>query len=106
MGNNSGLKGLNTFSFNIQIHMLLPILLPLGLCPAAILPLPSIYIPDSKQPLGLKSKLINTLNAELNPISHFQAVFGTHHMLYVSRIEVNITTKLYIQFMIPGAAWL
>ena len=46
--------------------MLLPILLPLGLCPRNnyYFP-PPIYIPDSKQPLGLKIQLINLLAPEL-----------------------------------------
>jgi hypothetical protein len=58
--------------------MLLPILLPLGLCPHSnfTASLPAIYIPESKQPLGLKSWLS------------------------------NITTILLIQFMILGTVWL
>jgi hypothetical protein len=35
-------------------------------------------------------KLLNPLNAELNPICHFQALLGAHHILYVSRIRVTI----------------
>jgi hypothetical protein len=31
----------------------------------------------------------NPLNAELNPICHFQALLGAHHILHVSRIRVN-----------------
>ena len=34
---------------------------------------------------------INPLNAELNPICHLLALLGTHHILHVSRIRVNIT---------------
>jgi len=32
---------------------------------------------------------INPLNAELNPICHFLALLGAHHILHVSRIRVN-----------------
>jgi hypothetical protein len=33
----------------------------------------------------------NPLNAELNPICHFLALVGAHHILHVSRIRVKIT---------------
>ena len=38
----------------------------------------------------------NPLNAELNPICHFLALLGAHHILYISRIRVKeqITVKL------------
>ena len=32
---------------------------------------------------------LNPLNAELNPICHFLALWGTHHILHVSRVSVN-----------------
>jgi len=32
----------------------------------------------------------NPLNAELNPICHFLALLGAHHILHVSRIRVNL----------------
>ena len=32
---------------------------------------------------------LNTLNAELNPISHLLALLGAHHILHVSRIRVK-----------------
>jgi hypothetical protein len=35
-------------------------------------------------------KSFNTLNTELNPICPMLALFGAHHILYVSRIRVNI----------------
>jgi hypothetical protein len=35
------------------------------------------------------SKLINPLNAELNPICHLLELLGAHHILYISRIRVN-----------------
>ena len=38
--------------------------------------------------------LLNPLNAELNPICHFLALFGAHHILHVCRIRVNIITLL------------
>jgi hypothetical protein len=39
-----------------------------------------------KNEVGL---IFNPLNAELNPICHFLALLGAHHILYVSRIRVN-----------------
>ena len=33
--------------------------------------------------------MINTSNAELNPVCHFLALIGAHHILQVSRIRVN-----------------
>jgi hypothetical protein len=36
---------------------------------------------------------INHLNAELNPICHFLALFGAHRILRVSRITVNSTRQ-------------
>jgi hypothetical protein len=38
----------------------------------------------------------NTLNAELNPICHFLALLGTHHILHVSRIRVNMEFTLLL----------
>jgi len=37
----------------------------------------------------LKKLLINTLNAELNPICHLLALLGAHHILHVSRKRVK-----------------
>jgi len=34
-------------------------------------------------------KLVNPLNAELNPICHLPALFGAHQILHVCRIRVN-----------------
>jgi len=34
-------------------------------------------------------KILNPLNAELNPICHLLALLGVHHFLYVSRIRVK-----------------
>ena len=33
--------------------------------------------------------IVNSLNAELNPICHLLALLGAHHFLHVSRIRVN-----------------
>ena len=33
---------------------------------------------------------INPLNAELNPICHLLVLLGAHHILYISRIRVNV----------------
>jgi len=34
--------------------------------------------------------VFNPLNTELNPICHLLALLGTHHILHISRIRVNI----------------
>ena len=51
--------------------------------------------------------IINTLNAELNPVCHLLALLGAHHFLHVSRIRVkSLTLKLlmsYIYIYIYGA---
>jgi hypothetical protein len=36
------------------------------------------------------AKWINPLNTELNPICHLLALLGTHHILHVSRVRVNL----------------
>jgi hypothetical protein len=36
----------------------------------------------------------NPLNVELNPICHLLALLGAHHILYVTRIRVNLHTVL------------
>jgi len=36
---------------------------------------------------------INPLNAELNPIYHLLALLGSHHILHVSRIRVNMINE-------------
>ena len=45
---------------------------------------------------------INTLNAELNPISHLLALLGAHHILHVSRIRVN--NVLFVSALCNGSA--
>ena len=34
-------------------------------------------------------KLVNPLNAELNPICHLLALLGAHHIFHVSGLRVN-----------------
>ena len=36
---------------------------------------------------------INPLNAKLNPICHFLALFGAHHIFHVSRIRFKIVIE-------------
>jgi hypothetical protein len=38
----------------------------------------------------IRPRLINPLNAELNPIRHLLALVGARHIVHVSRIRVNI----------------
>jgi hypothetical protein len=48
-------------------------------------------------------KLVNPLNAELNPICHLLALLGAHHILHVSRIRFKLvmhyTRKRYRIFL-------
>jgi len=37
----------------------------------------------------MKERVLNPLNAELNPICHLLALLGAYHILYVSRTRVN-----------------
>jgi hypothetical protein len=37
----------------------------------------------------LHNEELNTLNAQLNPISHLLASLGAHHILHVNRIRFN-----------------
>ena len=49
--------------------------------------------PEGRRPLerpGHTWEDINPLNAELNPICHLLALLGTHHILHVSRIRVEL----------------
>jgi hypothetical protein len=38
--------------------------------------------------------MFNPLNAELNPICHFLALLGAHHILHVSRIRVKMANSV------------
>jgi len=40
---------------------------------------------------GVISLINNPLNTELNPICHSPAFLGTHPLLHVSRIRVNLS---------------
>ena len=40
--------------------------------------------------------LINTLNAELNPIFHLLTLLGSHNIFHVSGLRVKITYGLYL----------
>ena len=45
-------------------------------------------------------KMINPLNAELNPICQLLALLGVHHFLYVSRIKVkSLTLRLLMSYI-------
>jgi anthranilate phosphoribosyltransferase len=39
--------------------------------------------------LYLGRTVLNTLNADLNPIRHLLALLGVYHILHVSKIRVN-----------------
>ena len=39
--------------------------------------------------------VVSPLNAELNPICHFLALVGAHHILNVSRIRVNYCSAMF-----------
>ena len=44
--------------------------------------------------------LLNTLNAELNPICHLLALLGAHHFLHFSRIRVkSLTLRLLMSYI-------
>jgi len=49
--------------------------------------------------------IINPLNAKLNPIYHLLALLGTHLILHVSRVRVNvheIYTKSFVStYLLP-----
>jgi hypothetical protein len=40
--------------------------------------------------------VVNTLNAELNPICHLLALLGVHHFLHFSRIRVKQVGELLV----------
>ena len=52
--------------------------------------------PNRKQ-LSRQTKLINPLNAELNPICHLLALLGAHHILHVSGLRVNTDQILKVK---------
>ena len=45
-------------------------------------------------------KLLNPLNAKLNPICYLLALLGAHHFLHVSRIRVkSLTLRLLMSYI-------
>jgi hypothetical protein len=54
------------------------------------------YFPSSQPKYKTISQkaYFNPSNPELNPTCHLLALFGAHHILYVSRIRVNHNYKL------------
>jgi len=44
--------------------------------------------------LTLLCQVINPLNAELNPICHLLDLFGAHHILHVSRVQVKEKNRI------------
>jgi len=48
-----------------------------------------------KTQINIQRQSINPLKGELNPICHFLALLGAHHILHVSRIRVNTKFVLY-----------
>ena len=58
--------------------------------------------------LALRFKLspyysfLNPLNPELNPIFHFLALLGAHHILHVSRVRVKKFRNLLISLTVKG----
>jgi len=47
--------------------------------------------------------ILNSLNAELNPICHLLALLGAHHILHVSRIRVNLLLIIFTATFVFGA---
>ena len=43
-----------------------------------------------------RPNIINTLNAELNPIRHLLALVGARHIVHVSSIRVNETAIIHL----------
>ena len=53
----------------------------------------NIYLSESKLLAPeKKSRMLNPLNPELNPICYLLALLGAHHFLHVSRIRVKLLT--------------
>ena len=44
--------------------------------------------------MRFEEKVINPLNAELNPIRHLLALEGARHIVHVSRIRVSTARKM------------
>ena len=54
----------------------------------------SLKVKSSSASYGTRS-FINPLNAELNPIRHLLALVGARHIVHISRIRVNTTTRAH-----------
>jgi hypothetical protein len=74
-----------------------------------LIPLRQDFYPDGQLPvisflllenrtlnIHKKNRQINPLNAELNPICHLLALLGAHHILHVSRVRINILSKIFL----------
>ena len=46
--------------------------------------------------LYIGRKVLNPLNAGLNPICHLLALLGTHHILHISRLRANFNIQTLI----------
>ena len=58
------------------------------------------HLPIVHQGQTLRRRVVNPLNAELNPICHLLALLGAHHFLHVSRIRVkSLTLKLLMSYI-------
>ena len=59
------------------------------------------YLEGSGTPvLYIGRKVLNPLNAELNPICYLLALLGAHHFLHVSRIRVkSLTFRLLMSYI-------
>ena len=50
----------------------------------------NVKVQETYEVLYEQNAGINPLNAELNPICHFLALLGVHHIFHVSGLRVNI----------------
>jgi len=46
--------------------------------------------------------ILNPLNAKLNPICHFLALLGTHPILHVSGVRVNLSQINTVDILAPN----
>jgi len=51
--------------------------------------LPNVVVRIEKKFMWVEQRVINPLNAELNPICHLLTLLGAHHIFHVSRIRVK-----------------
>jgi hypothetical protein len=83
---------LNKFNIWYVLFMLCPLCWLVEKLPFKVFQYPYRWQPVKYLYVGydLFFFLINPLNAELNPICHLLALLEAHHILYVSRIRVNM----------------